>query len=398
MISLVPENPLRAFLNKKNIAESYIGVKTVWGNSDLIFSSMKKVATKHGFVFDLPASSAEYDEKHQEIETQLTKYRKVLDRSGLFLELMEQIHHELISVGKFLVAERFREVLTIESGKEFKIKLSSEGAWLIEWRVEYSGGYAPDQRKIIVNTYKSDWGQIIPWGTVEYLNSGVFLFKQKSFLTALALMSIALEATLRDVLSTKGYTFSHGASKNDIYDFSDAQLDISGNDYLLTFPNAMPKSSVDLPSELDVMGKGLPVDIKIRRSINQRKKCIDLIIRPPDILVDFLSGDRVVQHANLKSIGGLGEALEIARNKEKIIMPKDLPPDMDEILKAVRNNLIHLSNESLETDLTKFKTLSVETVREFVEDEELVIDLISDIPEFINDQYVKLWEDGIKFS
>ena len=106
--------------------------------------------------------------------------------------------------------------------------------------------------------------------------------------------------------------------------------------------------------------------------------------------------DFTVQPANPMSLGGLGEALDVARNKEKIISPSDLPPDMDEILKAVRNNLIHLSNESLETDLTKISTLSVATVREFVANEELVFDLISDVPEFINNQYVKLWKAGEK--
>jgi hypothetical protein len=355
---------------------------------------MNQVAQRRGFVFDLPASSAEYSQKHHEVEQSLNRYQALLDRQGLFFELMEEIHSQLIANGQGIHAERLRNLVILEINKDFKIRLSEDCAWLVEWNVIVDDEGILESRDVFAVTYNSIWEYVVPWTVVQYLNSGILLYKQKLYATALALMSIAVEATLRDVLSTYGYSFVSGAYKVDIYGYSQAQVNVSGTKYTLTFLDPMPRG----PNDLSVSAGGvLPVDIKIRREINSAKKRIDLLIKAPLFLIDHLSGNQVVQPAQTNSINGLGEALKIARDIEKVITPLDLPPDVDEVLLAVRNNLIHLSNDSLDVGLPKFAVLSPTgrfTVKNFISKPNLVFDLVTDIPRFVNDQYVKLWKAG----
>jgi hypothetical protein len=267
-------------------------------------------------------------------------------------------------------------------------------SWLVGWRISDAQGLS-DAREVVAVTYESSWDQIVPWPVVQYLNSGILLYKQRAYATALALMSIAVEATLRDLLSTKGYSFTPGASKVDIYDYSHAQIASSGNSYSLTFLDAMPLGPADLATSAS---GAVPVDVQIRRNINLRKNRVDLLMRVPPYLVDHLSTNQIVQQGIPKGVDGLGEALRIARDVEKVITPRDLPPDVDVVLKAVRNNLIHLSSDSMRTELPRYASRSNTgqfTVKDFVNEADLVFDLVADIPDFVNKQYVKLWHAGL---
>lgn len=93
------------------------------------------------------------------------------------------------------------------------------------------------------------------------------------------------------------------------------------------------------------------MEIQIRRDKNPARE--DLLIKAPQFLIDHLAGNRIIQPAQTKSIGGLGEALSIARDIEGVITPSDLPIDVDDVIKAVRNNLIHLSSDLMDVELPK---------------------------------------------
>ncbi|MBK9209296.1 MAG: hypothetical protein IPL71_13730 [Anaerolineales bacterium] len=101
--------------------------------------------------------------------------------------------------------------------------------------------------------------------------------------------------------------------------------------------------------------------------------------------------------AQTNSVDGLGEALRIARSVEGVVTPLDLPIDVDDVVKAVRNNLIHLSSDSMDVELPKFASLNPNgkfTVKDFIDKPNLVFDFVIDIPRFVNEQYVKLWKAG----
>ena len=385
-------NPLQAYLNPPQAVELYQKAVQLLGQDEIVFFSMSLVAQRREFAFDLPATPAEFQDKHQEIEHSFTRYQNFPNRQGLFFDLINEIQTQLKNNGQDIHADRLRDLVGIATSKDFNIQISGDCAWIVEWIVTNPDDLT-DERKIPATVYQGAWGNVIPWTVLQYLNGGILLYKQKSYATALALLSIAVEATLRDVLSTKGYTFSLRANKQDIYDYSKAFVDVVGASYTLTFPDPMPK----LPAELSLSAGGtLPIEIRIRRDGNPARE--DLLIRAPQFLIDYWSGNRIVQPAQMNSVDGLGEALRIARTLERVITPLDLPIDVDDVVKAVRNNLIHLSSDSTDVVLPRFAALSPNgrfTVRDFVDKPNLVFDFVIDIPRFVNEQYVRLWKAGI---
>ena len=77
---------------------------------------------------------------------------------------------------------------------------------------------------------------------------------------------------------------------------------------------------------------------------------MDLHITAPDWLIDHLATDEIEQ-PKVKQMRGLGEALRIARHVEKLEL--SLTDDLDELIKIVRNNLIHLSDPTFNMELSK---------------------------------------------
>jgi hypothetical protein len=86
----------------------------------------------------------------------------------------------------------------------------------------------------------------------------------------------------------------------------------------------------------------------------------------------------------------LGEALDIARKKEGFLTPDLLPTDFDEVIKIVRNNLIHLSSEALNTPLNNLDPTGEFNLGTFIERADCVYDLLRNISIFINEQYIQL--------
>lgn len=386
-------NPLQIYANPAVASSLYKAIQEQVKPEDIIFHSMQQISQRRGFAFNLPTTPAECKQKHQEIEQFLTRYPNVLNKQGLIFDLIEEIQVQLRISGQDFLAGKLCELIIQEFKGNFKIHLSIDNAWLVEWVIELDTNGIIDSRSISAIAYQVVWGNIVPWTVVQYLNSAILLYKQRAFATALVLLSIAVEATLRDILSTRGYSFVSGASKVDVYDFSQAQVNVSSGGYDLTFLGIMPKAPSDLSSI-----SALPLEISIRREINQAKNRVDLLIKAPPCLIDHWSSNRIIQRGQLKSIGGLGEALRVAREVEHIITPSDLPIDVDEVLKAVRNNLIHLSNDSMELVLPQYasmSTIGAFTLENFINTPNLVFDLIADIPRFVNDQYVKLWKARI---
>jgi hypothetical protein len=388
-------NPLQTYVGPNKIREVYWKIKQQLGCDDIVFLAMEHVSQRKGIPFQPPTTVSEYSLKHQEVEQHLTRMSNVRNQRNLVFQLIEEIHSKLIIGGQEIHAERLRDLAVIETDKEFKIKLTADTAWLMEWDVDIEYEGYNDKREVAVISYEREWKNIVPWAVVQYLRSAILLYQQNAYITSLALMSIAVEATLRDILSTKGYTFNAGASKVDVYDYAKIHVNLSAIGYQLVFTDPMPASPADLPTSA---GGTLPVEIRIRRVAKKDNK-FDLLIKdPPAYLLDHFSCNRIVESGQPKSIGGLGEALGIARNVERIITPLDLPTDVDEVLKAVRNNLIHLSSESMHTELPQYAYMSSSgqfTIADFVAKQELVFDLVTDIPRFVNEQYVKLWKAGI---
>ena len=330
-------NPLIPFVNPALSVATYQQIKEQLGQDNFIFQAMKHVAKERNFSFDLPAGSAEVEDKHNEIVLSLNRER-IQARRGLFFDLVEILHLQLLGASKEVMAERLRALIDIRVPDNFSIKLNQAGAWIVQWNLNVDNESGKYETGVSLEVYKRTQHRIVPWHVVEYINSGIALFRRKAYAPALALMTVAVEATVRDALATRGYNFKTGASSVDTFKISDVDLAVTGNAYTLTFPKPMPKDSASL-----VVSGNLPIGVKIRRKINPNNGRKDLLIMVPDFLLDYLSSDQVEKTGQPNTISGLGQALSVACYRECIITATDLPPDLDDVLKAIRNNLLHLS-------------------------------------------------------
>jgi hypothetical protein len=387
-------NPLASYVTSVTAVKIYQNIQRDIP-PHIVFDAMAQVAQRHQQSFVLPTSPAEYLQKHKEIENQLSRFINFLNRKSFFFEFLDEILIQLDNDGYRQYVDRFLSNAVIETIYDYKIRLSPLVAWGLSWNVFLDPSDINTQRDLLALSYANDWGPIIPSTVLQYLISGTLLYKQKIFPTAVALMTIAVEATLRDVLwANGGYTFTAGASKVDIYKYTKASVDVSPTGYNLIIVDPVTQT----PQNLRTSFQGaLPVEIEIRRSINQAKNRLDFVVKAPPNLIDHWSTSDVQQKGNPKIIGGLGEALDIARSTS-VITNDDLQAPVDDTLKAIRNNLIHLSSNALGEELKNFawkKPGGIFTLSDFVQDKELVFDLITEIPEFVNNQYLKLWKNKI---
>ena len=61
-------NPLQPYVNPTQAVTVYKKIQQQLGQDHIVFMAMNLVAQRRGFVFDLPISTADYTQKHQEIE------------------------------------------------------------------------------------------------------------------------------------------------------------------------------------------------------------------------------------------------------------------------------------------------------------------------------------------
>jgi hypothetical protein len=388
-------NPLVSYVNSGIAVTIYQNIQRDIP-SHIIFNSMAEVSQRRGQSFVLPASPSEYQQKHTELINLISRFMSILDRRSMFFELIDEIYLQLTVQNETQYIEQLLKIAVVDLGDNIKLRLGQLGAWSLEWDVALETENGRNQRTLPAFLYASNWGTIVPPEVLQYIKSGIYLYNQKIYPTALALLSIAVEATLRDILSTRGYSFTHGGNKVDVFEYTKANVDANQTGYTLVLTQHVPQPPTNFSSSF---GSASPIEIKIRRCINQRKNRVDLIIQVPPALVDHWSTDQVQQAGDTKNLGGLGEALDKARNIERIITNDDLPEDIDVVIKAVRDNLVHFSSNNLDEVLIDFAWRSptgVFKLRDFLNDKELVFDLITGIPEFVNAQYVKLWQNNIR--
>lgn len=373
---------------------------TSLGNSQqLLFDEMSRLTVAHNRPFVAPASQAEFLAKRNQIAS-IMEAPTMLYGFETAMRLFEATYEAVDRQGGVpgLKPAEFLAQVTLKTDMpEETIFLSRDLWWNVKWPVRSHRGNSGATIGCV--WHASNWGAVVPPYVVNYLSTAANAHMLQRNDVAMALLSIAAEATLRDVLSSRGYSFTHGAPSLDVYDYCNAKVsaDVAGNRYLLEFSDVMLRTVADFSTSFPAA----PVPIKIRRVIKDKANTrIDLQIKAPQPLHEHWSTSKVAAQA-VKTVGGLGAALEIARNREGCVTPEDLAEDFDKVLQAVRNNLVHLSGEALNTPLSQFDRLKASgdfTLRDFVTNENLVHDFIVTIPRFVTDQYVKLRQQGTLLS
>ena len=373
----------------QNILETYRNVKKVLlGNDALIFTSMTEVTNSMASKFTPPISVTEYEQKHNEIESKFS-YTRTLRGLELALRLMSEIIKQVQSVGGVpgLNFNNLLDAIVFRTNiPGVRVILTDERCYAIEWTIGFDYKGVKDEYRVLLELYDEDWDEIVPPYIVQYVHSAITAYLQGMNAVSTALISIAIEATLRDVLISKGYSFDPRANPYDIYDYKDVAVGVAGNCYTLNFNSTMPKSASDFQSSA---GGQATTNVKIKREYNAAKSKFELTIKDCDSLIDHLSCDRVIQRAK-KRVNSLEEALKIARHVENFLTPDILTEDFDDVIKTVRNKLIHLSGEALDTPILTYDASGNFKLRDFIDNSMMVYDLISNVPIFINKQYKQL--------
>lgn len=367
------------------------------GSQNLLFAAMARLTAGTPSPFIAPTDPTEFGRKRNEI-ARIFQSPMMLRGLEIALHLFEEVYLHVDAQGGVPGSrpQDLLDLLHIETEQPDEIvSLSKDMRWIVEWPVRLPA--SGPETHMSCEWFARPWGAVVPPYVVNYLSSAATARRQKRNDAAVALLSIAAEATLRDVLSSHGYSFAHGAISKDVYAYSNAQItaDIAAGTYILKFHDAMPLGVTDFGSSF----AGASVDIKLKRvPKNASGTRIDLNIVAPNPLHEHWTTATVVT-PGAPTVGGLGAALDIARNQVACVTAEDLALDFDEVLQAVRNNLVHLSGAALDTPLPHFDFLkSGFALRDFLLDDLLVQDFVAAISRFVTVQYVGLRRSGTLYN
>lgn len=362
------------------------------GSQHLLFAAMDRLTVGTPSHVAAPNNPAEFGRKRNEI-ARIFQSPMMLRGLEIALLLFEEVYREVDAQGGVpgYRPQDLLDLLRIETEQpDETISLSTDMRWNVEWPVRLPAG-GPETR-MSCEWLARPWGTVVPPYVVNYLSSAATARRQKRNDAAVALLSIAAEATLRDVLSSHGYSFTPGAVSKDVYAYSRAQVtaDATAGTYIVKFHDAMPLGVTDFVNSF----AGAPVEIKLKRIPKKNGARIDLNVVAPNPLFEHWT-TATVETPGVLTVGGLGAALDIARNQVGCVTAEDLALDFDEVLQAVRNNLVHLSGAALDTPLPRFEVLKRDfALRDFLLDDLLVQDFVAAISRFVTVQYVELRRSG----
>ncbi len=307
---------------------------------------------------------------------------------SLLIRWIEELYDNLIDTGAVGVSnQNFIETIKIKLADNSHIKFLSYKKWVWVWEIDVEGNTGQISQYIRCKEYPSTI--IVRDYILQYVEQAINAYNNRRPAAALSLMSIALEGTLRDALEVKGYSYSYGSPPQDVYELSDMYIHKLDDGYKVTFPSPMPSSHIDFLNE-DESPTHKVVRIK-RISKNDRT---DLEIRGVNDIINFWSSNTIQQEGQTQ-IGGLGAAINISRNRANILNATDLPLDLDGVIQAVRNNLIHLSGTAMDKEVTRNPLNERVTLGEFLGNKNRVFDAVCTIGETINNIYDRIASDNL---
>jgi hypothetical protein len=356
------------------------------GADGVIFQAMGNIAPELGIDFAPPQNEQEYQQKYSEISRRFSdRGARLLRGSDVCLMLIEETYSLVTNsqIGGLNPDQVLQGIYFTVKKPEAILQFSENKIWQLVFNLEMG--------KLIVFLGKQQLQIIVPDHILQYLSSAITSFKQANHLATGALLSIALEGTLRDILLKAGYEYYGVDRPYDIYSITSAHIGRHEDKYTVRFSEQMPKSINDFDS---LLNGNEELEVRIRRTEKRRNRedVFDLTVINPDGLIDFWSVDHIEQEKK-DSIAGLGKALQVAR-RENLITVDELPLDIDETIMAIRNHLVHLSENSLQIIIPYHNIPLVN----FLDDGEMVLDLLAYVINFINQQYFKLTDLRSEFS
>lgn len=316
----------------------------------------------------------------QKINAIKTKIGVTGDKEGqtFFINLIEELYNDIASTS--VTPNDFLEQIKIEFEDHSVIQFNSNKLWDCTFTLNIDDDQDFIKLKIRGATLHSS--EIIPEYIFNNLQQSIIAFESGKNAAALSLLSISLEGALRDALVKKGYNYQPGTPRNDVYKKEKIHIYKDPDGYKIKFPNAMPLPHSNFLST----STNLYLEYKIKRTQVNGNWILQL--SEVDNLLDYFSQNQVVTQGQV-NIEGLGTALDIARNTENIIDEGIFPLDFDKPIKAIRNNLIHLSGDAMEREVYTIGTRNLK-LKEFINSKERVFDTICSISGIVDDLYYKI--------
>lgn len=340
-------------------------------------------ATERATVGFLAPYTITADTEDNQINIIKNKVKKTADRVGqnLLIKIVEELYDYLLVNGVVGVSDnQFIEEVFFNLNDDSKINYTLSKTWIWTWRISVD----INEREISIGLRDKSFppGDIVPDHVLQFIQQGIIAFKNNRDAASLALLSIALEGTLKDILDSPAYIGAYGSPSHDVYQIDNMNIYPAHNGYRIEFPNAMP---IPHTSYLSNPGDQSHNTVRVKRIVKSGKNYIE--IRDVNSIIDYWTSD-VIINSSIKTINGLGTAIDIARNHAGILSPVDLPLDIDEVIQTIRNKLVHLSganlNQVVNTDAGSI------TIADFIKDKNKVSDTIDSISETINKLYTKL--------
>jgi uncharacterized protein (DUF1778 family) len=302
----------------------------------------------------------------------------------LLLKILEELYDDLLLNGALGVAPQvLLDTTRVEFEDKSWVEYKSTKNWSWSWTLDVDGNSRTvemDVRNKLLSTI-----DIVPDYTLQFVQQSMVAFKYKRYAVALALISVALEGTLRDALASKGYTYQPSSPKQDVYELSDVEIHKAVDGYKVTFPNTMP---LDHTSYLSNPDDPTSKTFRIKRLKKDSNKTV-LEIRTDSDFLDYWSSN-TISEAGTMQISGLGAAIHIGRKHAGIISPTDLPEDLDQPIQAVRNNLIHLSGTALDGIVLVDVNGKDVSLRSFLDNKNRVFDAVCSVGDAINKIYNRI--------
>lgn len=271
------------------------------------------------------------------------------------------------------------EAINIDTGHAFEqLQPKSDGTWQVVWQLDPDKDN--DEQYIALDWYappEIDKAPIVPIGVMDYVAGSVSLMRSNLILPAIAVLLIALEASIWHSLTLKGISRT---SEKTVYKSVKWHFRKLSKQLVFTIEG----SDENLDRLDSVVGKYPAVgSFDLRKTSVENSKVI-LRAELDESLGKFFASDLQESH-EVYSEKGLSEAVQRARKAEIL---QTLPIQLDDTIIRLRNNLIHLSFDGI-FDPTVPSPSGGRFVNhdELRQEPQLVKDLIHLVVELINNLY-----------
>ena len=226
-------------------------------------------------------------------------------------------------------AALLRDVWVSTGRTHEQLRITGDGRWQVSWLVDE---HLPlEDRYISVDLYApvdKDGAPIVPLAVIDYIGGGVLLLREKYTLPALAILLIALESVLWEILERRNHsrTSVRITYKEAIWTYR-----IVGNQLVITVSGA--------DDDVNAL-KGTPGGagvVKLRK-IQEEGGRTRLACEVDSAIVAHIASETEVSREESKE-KGLAEAIQRAL---AVGLLETLAAPLDETLYRLRNHLIHL--------------------------------------------------------